>query len=168
MSVQCVIVMKNTSLTCSCCYLEGEDGHKLRVSGIYLEEKGSHDNFLFSYVIINVHIFILCLCLEIQTENGTLSYKGYQEFIVRFKRPVMTSTSCCIVFYLSKNSVFLEVVKRYFKSNELEHFLWLLMNEVILGLFGKQRCFTNWSIRQVLKVKGNFWIDSSGYFARWH
>lgn len=52
--------MKYTSLICFYCYFDREDGHKLKYSGIYLEEKGSHDNFLFCYVIINVYTFILC------------------------------------------------------------------------------------------------------------
>lgn len=78
-----IIFMKNTSSTCFYCYFEGEHGQKLKYSEIYLEEKGSPDNLLFCYVVINVYIFTSCLSLETQTENETSSYEGYPEFLLR-------------------------------------------------------------------------------------
>lgn len=82
-SARNIIFMKNTSSTCFYCYFEGEHGQQLKYSEIYLEEKGSPDNLLFCYVVINVYIFTLCLSLETQTENGTSSYEGYPEFLLR-------------------------------------------------------------------------------------
>lgn len=84
MSAQKAIIMKNTSFTCFYCCFEGDHGQRLRYSWIYLEGKGSPDNLLFCYLIINVYIFTLCLSLETQTKNGTSSYEGYQQFLLRF------------------------------------------------------------------------------------